>query len=80
MVLELSKELQSLNYSEKDAFKKIFKDFWLENPTGGNWETKFKQVFSIKIKDFYISLSNYSNDISTVLPSENLLIEDILKN
>lgn len=58
----------------------IFKDFWLQNPTDGNWETKFKQVFSINIQDLYTSLSDYSNVISKVLPSEILLMEDIFKN
>lgn len=80
MVLALAKELQKLNHTEEDAFKMIFKDFWLPNPTNGNWKNNFEEVFGISVENFYQSLSNYSNDINSVLPSETILIEDIFTN
>ncbi len=80
MVLALSKELQKLDHSEQTAFRMIFKDFWLQNPTNSNWKTKFEKVFSINVQDFYESLSDYSTDINSVLPSEYVIIEDIFNN
>ena len=89
MLLALSKELQKLNYSEEEAFKMIFKDFWLPNPTDGNWKSNFEDIFSITVPDFYQSLSNYdlnadgtidSTDLNSVLPSETILLQDIFTN
>ena len=58
----------------------ILKDFWLPNPTNGNWKNNFEEVFGISVENFYQSLSNYSSDINSVLPSETILIEDIFTN
>lgn len=80
MALALSKELQKLNNSEEDSFKMIFKDFWLKDPNEGNWKMKFKETFTISIEDFYNTLSTYSNDITSVLPSEDILLENIFNN
>ena len=80
MTLALSKELQKLNNSEENSFKMIFKDFWLKNPNEGNWKIKFKETFMIGIEDFYKNLSTYSNDITSVLPSEDILLENIFNN
>ena len=77
MALALSKELQKLNISEENSFKIIFKDFWLKNPNEGNWKVKFKEAFTISIEDFYNILSTYPNDITSVLPSEDILLENI---
>jgi hypothetical protein len=77
MALALSKELQKLNISEENSFKMIFKDFWLKNPNEGNWKVKFKETFTISIENFYNILSTYPNDITSVLPSEDILLENI---
>ena len=89
MLLALSKELQKLNHSEEEAFRMIFKDFWLPNPTDGNWTNNFEEVFNITVPDFYQSLSSYdlnadgtidSTDLNSVLPSETILLQKIFIN
>tara|TARA_A100001037_G_C15144569_1_gene635586 strand:+ start:1778 stop:2806 length:1029 start_codon:yes stop_codon:yes gene_type:complete len=77
MTLVLAKELINLNYSEEDAFKLIYKDFMLAEPTNLNWETTFESVFNITVGDFYESLKTYPIDIYEVLPNESLTIEQI---
>ncbi len=89
MLLALSKELQKLNHSEEEAFRMIFKDFWLPNPTDGNWTNNFEEVFNITVPDFYQNLSSYdlnadgtidSTDLNSVLPSETILLQNIFIN
>jgi hypothetical protein len=89
MLLALSKELQKLNHSEEEAFRMIFKDFWLPNPTDSNWKSNFEDIFSITVPDFYQSLSSYdqnadgtidSTDLNSVLPSETILLQNIFIN
>ena len=53
MVLALSKELQKQNISEAEAFRMIFRDFWLPDPTDGNWKSNFENVFNFSVQDFY---------------------------
>ena len=77
MVLALVKELKKLDFTEEDAFKLIYKDFWTKNPNFYNWKKVFQEVFNITLENFYLSLKNYTNDITSVLPSESLKIENI---
>ena len=78
--LALAKELQKLNYSEVGAFRLIFKDFYDQFPTTENWEMLFLDVFKMSVNDFYTKLKAYTNDINTVLPSENLVLHDIFND
>jgi hypothetical protein len=80
MVLALVNELKKLNLSEEKAFKLILNDFMNKNPTNGNWKNVFQEVFNINLESFYQSLSSYTNDIDTVLPSESIKIENIFSN
>ena len=80
MVLALVNELKKLNLSEEKAFKLILNDFMNKNPTNSNWKTVFQEVFNINLESFYQSLSSYTNDIDTVLPSENIKLENIFSD
>ena len=80
MVLALVNELKKLNLSEEKAFKLILNDFMNKNPTNGNWKTVFQEVFNINLESFYQSLSSYTNNIDTVLPSESIKLENIFSN
>jgi len=62
---------------QNEAFKKVLKDYWLTNPTDQNWKTKFKEVFTMSVDEFYLSLKGYTHDITTVLPSEGLKLENV---
>ena len=62
---------------QNEAFKKVLKDYWLTNPTNQNWKTKFNEVFTMSVDEFYLSLKGYTNDINTVLPSEGLKLENV---
>jgi len=77
MVLALVKELKKLDFTEEKAFKLIFNDFWRKNPSKDNWKKVFQEVFNITLENFYLSLKNYTNDISSVLPSKSLKLENI---
>ena len=77
MVLALVKELKKLDFTEEKAFKLIFNDFWRKNPSKDNWKKVFQEVFNITLENFYLSLKNYTNDITSVLPDESLKIENI---
>ena len=89
MVLALSKEIQKQNISEAEAFRMIFRDFWLPDPTDGNWKSNFENVFNFSVQDFYQILPSYdlnadniidSTDFNSVLPSENILLQNIFTN
>ena len=80
MVLALVNELKKLNLSEEKAFKLILNDFMNKNPTNGNWKDVFQEVFNINLESFYQNLSSYTNDIDTVIPSENIKLENIFSN
>jgi len=80
MVLALVNELKKLNLSEEKAFKLILNDFMNKNPANDNWKNVFQEVFNINLESFYQSLSSYTNDIDTVLPSESIKIENIFSN
>ena len=77
MTLALVKELISLNSSEEDAFKLIYKDFMLAEATNQNWEEKFESLFNIQVSDFYERLKSYPVNINAVLPSNSLTLEQI---
>lgn len=87
MVLALTEELQNtLNISEPEAFKLV-----LTAPAVAESETPFLDVFGMSREDFYTSLSQYPViesgedwfegdvvDASSVMPSEDLTLEQIL--
>ena len=77
MVLALVKELKKLDITEEKAFKLIFNDFRRKNPSNDNWKKVFQEVFNITLEDFYLSLKNYTSDMSSVLPSKSLKLENI---
>jgi len=80
MVLALVKELKKLDFTEEKAFKLIFNDFWRKNPNNYNWKIVFRDVFKINLENFYQNLSNYTNDIYSVLPSESIKLENIFSD
>jgi hypothetical protein len=77
MVLALVKELQKQDYTEAQAFRLVYDDYWRKNPNTTNWKSMFQETFKISITAFYTNLASYSPDISTVLPTSNLKIQDI---
>ena len=77
MFLALSKELQKMNYTEEEAFRMIFKDFWLQNPNENNWKEKFSELFGFSVNTFYNNLKDYSPQIENVLPRNTLKIKNI---
>ncbi len=81
MVLALVKELKKLDFTEEKAFKLIYDDYWRKDPRQGsgkdNWKKVFHEVFNITLENFYLSLKNYTNDITSVLPDKSLKIENI---
>jgi hypothetical protein len=80
MVLALVKELKKLDFTEEKAFKLIFNDFWRKNPNNYNWKIVFRDVFKVNLENFYQNLSNYTNDIYSVLPSESIKLENIFSD
>ncbi len=77
MVLCLVKELKKVGFTEENAFKAIYNDFWVKDPKDNNWKNIFQEVFTFSVDQFYQSLTNYTNDINTVLPNENLKLQNI---
>ena len=76
--LTLVNELQKQSISEQEAFKLVFRDFWIEKSDEANWEKAFEKTFNINIETFYERLSKYSRqDIKKILPSKSLKIQDI---
>jgi hypothetical protein len=77
MLLTLVKELQKDNFSEPEAFKLVFRDFWLEN-AGQSWQKAFKKTFNMSVDTYYERLSQYSrDDVRRILPSKSLKIQEI---
>ena len=64
----------------EESFRLILKDFWETNPTDGNWKNKFEEVFNINVDDFYNLINNYNTDITEVMPSEDINLNNIFKN
>ena len=77
MTLVLVKELVNLGHSEEDACKMIFQDFMTLSPSDQNWEFIFEETFGISVPDFYEILQSYPLNISQVLPSQSISIEQI---
>ncbi len=78
MLLTLVQELQKDNISEREAFKLIFRDFWIEKARRKSWKKAFEKTFNMSVKTFYERLSEYSrNDVRKMLPSKSLKIQDI---
>ncbi|MDC1249820.1 peptidoglycan-binding protein [Planktomarina sp.] len=78
MLLALVKELQKDNISEQEAFKLVFRDYWVEKERQGIWKKAFEKTFNMSVKTFYERLSEYNrNDVRKILPSKSLKIQDI---
>ena len=78
--LTLVNELQKQSISEQEAFKLVFRDFWIEKSNESNWEKAFEKTFNINIETFYKRLGEYSRkDIKKILPSKTLKIQNIFK-
>lgn len=80
MTLALVKELVKLNHTEADAIRMVVKDFQERNPSASNWKEVFEEVFAISVNTFYGSLSSYQADINTVVPNEDLTLQQIFNN
>jgi hypothetical protein len=79
MILVLAKELQKSGFTEEQAFKLIFKDFYLRAPDSTNWKTIFSEVFKVTVESFYEIVKTYPPNFDAVLPSESLKLQSIFK-
>ena len=79
MILVLAKELQKSGFTEEQAFKLIFKDFYLRAPDSSNWKTIFSEVFKVTVESFYEIVKTYPPNFDAVLPSESLKLQSIFK-
>ena len=79
MILVLAKELQKSGFTEEQAFKLIFKDFFLRAPDSSNWKTIFSEVFKVTVESFYEIVKTYPPNFDAVLPSESLKLQSIFK-
>ena len=78
MVLVLVNELKKNNISEQQAFKLVFRDFWIERAKHRKWEKAFEQTFGMSHDEFYEKLSKYKRkDLKKIIPSKTLKIQDI---
>ena len=77
MVLVLAKELIESGYSEEHSFRMIFKDFMLTGAENSDWEIYFEETFELSVSQFYNILQSYPLNISNVLPSESLYLNEI---
>ena len=82
MVLALVNELKKNNISEEEAFKLVFREFWIQRakkPQGWNWwQPAFNNTFGMTTTEFYERLSKYKRkDLRKILPSKSLKIQDI---
>jgi hypothetical protein len=78
--LALVKELQKRNnISEIEALKKVLVEYWKSDREGATRELLFEEVFGFSLNSFYESLKSYTPDINTVLPSENIRLEEIFE-
>ena len=80
MILALVSELQKIGFSEEKAFQSVFKTFWESNPNSTNWKTKFEEVFTISVDNFYLMLESYSTDVSLLFPSSSITIQNIIND
>ena len=81
MVLALVNELKKNNISEEEAFKLVFREFWIQRAkqhSGWLWQPVFKKTFGMSLGEFYERLSKYKRkDLKKILPSKSLKIQDI---
>ena len=81
MVLALVNELKKNNISEEEAFKLVFREFWIQRAkqySGWLWQPVFKKTFGMTVAEFYERLSKYKRkDLKKILPSKSLKIQDI---
>ena len=81
MVLALVNELKKNNISEEEAFKLVFREFWIQRAkqhSGWLWQPVFKKTFGMTVTEFYERLSKYKRkDLKKILPSKSLKIQDI---
>ena len=78
ILLVLVNELEKNNISEEEAFRLVFRDFWIERAKHRKWEKAFEQTFGMSHDEFYERLSKYKlKDLKKILPSKTLKIEDI---
>jgi len=80
MILVLSKELQKSGFTEEQAFKLIFKDFFFRAPDSSTWKSIFSEVFKVTVESFYEIVKTYPPNFDAVLPSESLKLQNIFKN
>ena len=80
LVLTLAKELQASGLTEPEAFKRIFKEFLIEQPQNHSWEEQFQAVFGMSKSSFYTAVENYTNlDNEDLAPSVALTLEQIFE-
>ena len=82
MVLALVNELKKNNISEEEAFKLVFREFWIQRAKEHSgwlwWQPVFKKTFGMSLGEFYERLSKYKRkDLKKILPSKSLKIQDI---
>jgi len=81
LFLALVKEIQSRNnIDEISAFKKVYVDWWSYEGEELTKEEQFELIFGFSMESFYASLSNYSPEIQSVLPSETITLEEIFED
>jgi hypothetical protein len=81
LFLALVKEIQlKNNIDEIAAFKKVYVDWWSYEGERLTKEEQFELIFGFSIESFYASLSNYSPEIQSVLPSETITLEEIFED
>lgn len=79
--LALVKEIQLRNnIDEISAFKKVYVDWWSYEGEELTKEEQFELIFGFSMESFYASLSNYSPEIQSVLPSETITLEEIFED
>ena len=77
LILVLAKELIAFGSSEEEAFRLIYKNILLQNPTNNTWKAHFENIFNFSVYDFYDSVKTYNVDTNDVLPIETLILENI---
>ena len=53
MVLCLVKELKKVGFTEENAFKAIYNDFWVKDPKDNNWKNIFGQKYQEKLNSIF---------------------------
>ena len=61
-------------------FKYYFKSTTTQEKILELKEEEFELIFGFSMESFYASLSNYSTEIQSVLPSETITLEEIFED